>query len=110
MPPVFGPVSPSTTRLWSCAEASGDARSSPSHEREEGGFLADEALLDHDLRAGRAEAAGEHHVDGGHAPPSTRLGDDDALAGGEPVGLHDDRRALLAHIGLRGRSAAVKRS
>ena len=30
MPPVFGPVSPSPTRLWSCAEASGIAVS-PSH-------------------------------------------------------------------------------
>ncbi len=30
MPPVFGPVSPSPTRLWSCAEAIGSAVS-PSH-------------------------------------------------------------------------------
>ena len=26
MPPVFGPVSPSPTRLWSCAEASATAQ------------------------------------------------------------------------------------
>ena len=41
----------------------------------------------------------EHHVDGvlglAHG-----LGDDDALAGGKPVGLDDDRRALAADIGF----------
>ena len=31
---------------------------------------------------------------------ATLVRHDDALAGGEPVGLDDDRRALLAHIGL----------
>jgi hypothetical protein len=31
-----------------------------------------------------------------------RHGDDDALAGGEAVGLDDDRRALLVDVGVRG--------
>ena len=101
MPPVFGPVSPSPTRLWSCAEASGD-RGLAVAQREERGLLADQEFLDHDLGAGRAEAAAEHHVDRGFGL-GQRLRDHDALAGGEPVGLDDDRRALLAHVGLRRR-------
>ena len=71
-------------------------------EREERGFLALEKLLHHQLGAGLAQPAAEHHVDRG-----LRLGDafrhHHALAGGEPVGLDDDRRALRAHIVLRRR-------
>ena len=39
-----------------------------------------------------------------------RLGHHHALAGGKPVGLDHDRRALRADIGLRRRRALVKRS
>ncbi len=62
MPPVLGPVSPSPTRLWSWAVASGST-CVPSHEREEARLLAVQELLDHDLGAGRAEGAGEAGVD-----------------------------------------------
>ena len=47
-----------------------------------------------------AQAAAEHHVDGGER---LLLGgrDNDAFAGGETVSLDDDRRAVLADVGLR---------
>ena len=48
MPPVFGPLSPSPTRLWSCAERERN-RSLAVAEREERGFLAVEEFLDHDF-------------------------------------------------------------
>ena len=69
-------------------------------EREKRGFLPVQKFLHHHLRAGRTEGAAKHHVDRrlrlGHGG-----GDDHALAGGEPVGLDDDRRALRAHVALR---------
>ena len=71
-------------------------------ENEEAGFLAGEKFLDHDLRAGIAEPAGEHHVDGGFRFRNG-LCDHDAFAGGETIGLHHDRRALRADVGLGGR-------
>ena len=71
-------------------------------QREERRLLAAQEFLDHDLGARLAETAAEHHVDGGFGL-GQRLRHDHALAGGEPVGLDDDRRALLAHIGLGGR-------
>ena len=55
MPPVFGPVSPSPTRLWSWAEASGTARLAVD-QREQAGFLAlEEFLDDHRPVAGRVD-------------------------------------------------------
>ena len=99
MPPVFGPVSPSPTRLWSCAVPKGK-RGRAVAEAEEARLLAGQELLDHDFGAGAAERAVEAVVD-----RRKRLGlghrDGHALAGGKPVGLDDDRRALLADIGLR---------
>ena len=63
--------------------------------------------------AGFAELAAEHHVDGGLGL-GHGLGDDHALAGGQAIGLHDDRRALLAHVVLRrlgvGEAAVSRRS
>ena len=94
MPPVFGPVSPSPTRLKSCAAASGRAAwpwqsassetssptSSSSTTTVAPGLAeraADEARLDRRLRRGAIGA------------------DRDALAGREPVGLDDARAAEL---------------
>ena len=73
-------------------------------QREERGFLADETILDDDLPGGRTKPAAEQHVDGGFGFGDC-LRDDDAFAGGEPVGLHHDRRAFLAHIVFRGGGA-----
>ena len=50
------------------------------------GFHAGEAVLDHDALAGGAEGAGKHLVDGFVGVVDV-VGDDDALAGGEAVGL-----------------------
>ncbi len=68
-------------------------------EREERGFLALEEFLDHDLRAGGAKSALEHHVDGVHRLIEG-LCNHDALAGGKAVRLHHDRCAMLAHVSL----------
>ena len=46
------------------------------------------------------EAAGEDRVDGGLGLGERRR-DDDALAGGEPVGLDDDRRGHPPQVVLR---------
>ena len=58
MPPVFGPASPSPTRLKSCAAPSGD-RAAAVAEREERYLGTLEQLLDDDRpaeRGGRAQA------------------------------------------------------
>ena len=87
MPPVLGPVSPSPTRLKSWAGASGTARV-PSHTREHRQLGPGQALLDHDpcgrRRRTRAGQLGPHVVVG----LGQRLGDEHALARGQPVGLH----------------------
>src|SRR6185312_5244277 len=72
---------------------------------EETRFLAVEELLDHQLRARRAEAPRQHRlVDGGERLLDGRS-DGDAFAGGESVRLDDDRCAapadeLLRRLGL----------
>ena len=77
-------------------------------EREERSLFAVEKFFDDQFGAGLAEAAAEHHVDRDFG-----LGEgfrhDHAFAGGEPVGLDDDRRAAAADIGF-GRSRVEKRS
>ena len=97
MPPVLGPVSPSPTRLKSCAGASGTTVVAVG-EAEQRDLGAVEVLLDHDLRRRparqrRACASGLGAV----------VGDDDALAGGQPVVLDDVRRAervqRVGHLG-----------
>ena len=64
MPPVLGPVSPSPTRLWSCAEPNGTIGLAVG-QGEEADLLAFMKLLDHDRLAGAAEAAVEHRVERG---------------------------------------------
>ena len=100
MPPVFGPWSPSRRRLWSWLVASAQHVRAVAHD-DEARLLALEELLDHEARAGGAEALlGHHLVDRG-----VRLGHarrhHHALARGKAVGLDYDRRAALADEGLR---------
>ena len=108
MPPVLGPASSSPTRLKSCAGASGDdgLAVADAEDRHLGPV---EELLDDEPAVGLGEA-GTGVLDGDLA----RVGDDDALAGGEPVVLDDVRGAegverrldLLhrrAHVGQGGR-------
>ena len=67
----------------------------------EAGFLAVEEFLDDDARTGIAQlVAGQHVVDGGVRFIQAH-GDDDALAGGQAIGLDDDRRTLLVNVGMR---------
>ena len=70
-------------------------------QREEACLLAAQELLDHHLRARRAEGAGEAGVDGGFGF-GHRLGDGHTLAGGKPVGLDHDGERLSRHIILCG--------
>ncbi len=96
MPPVLGPLSPSKTRLWSCARGQRNGVLAIA-EHEEGDFLARQEFLHHHFGAGLAHAAAEDHLERGLGL-FQRHGDDHALAGGEPIGLDHDRRALRAHI------------
>ena len=59
-----------------------------------------EELLDHDLGAGRAECALKHHGNGSFGFRQS-LCHNDTLAGGKPIGLDHDWRALRADIGPR---------
>ena len=112
MPPVLGPVSPSPTRLWSCALASTTARVAVD-QGEQARFLALEKFLDHHRpvarRGDRRFGFGAGHRDG------------HALARGEAVGLdhHRDREAVErgARLGLGldadisgGRDAGARRT
>ena len=107
MPPVFGPGVAVADALVVLRRAEGQ-RGRAVAEAEEARLLAVEEFLDHDLGAGRAEGAAEAGVDrrqrlvDGHR-------DRDALAGGEPVGLDDDRRALRARHRRCAAAASVKR-
>ena len=85
MPPVFGPLSPSPTRLWSWLVAIGSVLA-VDHD-DEAGLLAIEELLDHHARAGVAEGiAGEHVAHGGFGFVQVH-GDDHALAAARPSAL-----------------------
>ena len=77
-------------------------------EREKARLLAGEKFLDDDLGAGLRRTGARPAP---HRPPGMRpriIGDGHALAGGEPVGLDDDRRAALGDIGF-GRAPVAKR-
>ena len=88
MPPVLGPASPSPTRLKSWAAASGTARV-PSHtaNTESSGPVRPSSMTT--LRPASPNAGPEQVVADGVAGLGQRLGDEHALAGGQPVGLDD---------------------
>ena len=64
-------------------------------ERKEACLLALEKFLDHDLAPASPKAPAKARLDRGLGLV-VRLRDDDALAGGEPVGLDHDRQRLPA--------------
>jgi hypothetical protein len=73
---------------------------------DEAGFLAVHELLDHHPRAALVVlhaqgVVGEHGVDGGVGFVQAHR-HHHALAGGQAVGLDDDRRALGVHVGVGG--------
>ena len=74
---------------------------------EERHFGTGQTLLDHEPRAGVAEPALAHRGDDGRFGLGAIVGDDDALAGGQAVGLQDDRESELAAI---GRTRAPRRA
>ena len=86
MPPVFGPASPSPTRLKSCAGSSGTARAAVAH-REQRHLGTGQVLLDQHRVP--AVEHGQRVLDGRRPV----VGDDDALAGGQTVVLDHIRRA-----------------
>ncbi len=69
-------------------------------EAEETRLLAIQIGLHHHFGTGRAKSAGKAVIDGRQCLLD-RHGHRHALAGGKPIGLDDDRRALLADIGFR---------
>jgi hypothetical protein len=91
-------------RAWHDARAVDDG--------DEARFLADQKILDDDLRAGAAElASAQHAVQRGFGVCVARR-NDHALARGEPVGLDHDRDFTRPHVVARGlvfRECAVSR-
>ena len=90
MPPVFGPRSPSHRRLWSRAAGSATARVAVA-DGDDAGLGTREPLLDHQRRLAR-RAAGQERRDERQGLLE-RVGDDDALARREAVGLEHGERA-----------------
>ena len=70
----------------------------PVTKHEERRLFAFHELFDHDLGARVAKGTVEHLIYGGEGFGVTH-GDDDTLARRQTVGLDDNRRALLFHIG-----------
>ena len=97
MPPVFGPVSPSPMRLKSCAGSSGDDASSPSvtQNSDTSGPSRYSSITTRPQAAAWAQRLVEV------------VGDDDALAGGQPVVLDHVGRPELGRAPPRPRRASV---
>ena len=92
MPPVFGPRSPSSARLWSWTEAIGTTREPSEKTRNETSSPFEE-LLHHDLGARGAELLLRHDRRRRPPAPLSVVDDHRALAGRQAVGLHDEREA-----------------
>ena len=90
MPPVLGPVLAVEGALV-VLRGGERQRMRAVDQGEEARLLADQEFLDDDFGAGGPERAREAGIDGGRRRLA-RLGDDDAFAGGQPVGLDDDRQ------------------
>ena len=70
---------------------------------DEARFLALEKVLDHDSSTTGAERIGDEHRVDRRFRLSDGCGNDDTLAGGQPVGFDDHRRAMLANVCARFR-------
>ena len=95
-------------RLWSCA-AGKTTKRSPSEIGVHAGFRARDALFEHDELARVAEERPREHALRGFERLVVRLGDDDALAGAESVGLHDGRRRKTSARRARRRGRRARR-
>ncbi len=103
MPPVFGPVSPSPTRLWSWAVPMGK-HGYPIGQDEEAGLFAVHEFFDHHFGARPRQRHRRTSRQCRPAPRLQRHGHDHAFAGGQTIGLDHEGRALgAAHSrGRRG--------
>ena len=99
MPPVLGPWSPSQMRLWSCGAAS--ARRAPVREDEHETSSPSRNSSTTTRGPRRRTRAAPCSARSPRRPPSS-VANTTALAGGEAVGLHHLRRALLAAERARG--------
>ncbi len=88
MPPVFGPRSPSASRLWS-RDSGQRQRLAAVAQRDQAGLAAVEPLLDHDPGARRVQHAGDRRLGLGQV-----VADRHALPGRQPVVLDDDPCAV----------------
>ena len=102
MPPVLGPVSPSPIRLWSWAIGNAIAVV-PSHSAIS---VHSGPCMRSSSRNGPVAAAAVDRSFGGRVA----VGDDDALAAGQPVEFHHDRDADVAATRRRRSAASVKRA
>ena len=100
MPPVFGPVSPSPTRLWSCEVAIGSAVLPSTIEMKLASSPSRNSSITTRAPAVAEGVAGEHVAHRGLGF-GQRHRDDHALAGGQAIGLDHDRRAFFADVGQR---------
>src|SRR6185503_7319671 len=91
MPPVLGPVSPSPTRLWSCAEASGTAVFPSTNANR----LASSPSRNSSMTSGPSPAAAIALSAG------ARGRDGDSLARGQSVGLDHYRKTEAPERGER---------
>ena len=98
MPPVFGPVSPSPTRLWSCAGSSGSDRRAVGDAR----TATTSGPSRKSSTTTRAPGRRQRRRARRSRPSLEVLGDQNALARSQPVGLHDVRRLR----GAPGRATA----
>ena len=95
-------------RLWSCA-ADERHRVLAVGNHEERHFRSDQTFLEDDLRAGVAKHAVDHRRADRRFGLVSRVGDDDTLACGQPVGLDHHGVAQLAAANRRERLVRDRR-
>ena len=107
MPPVLGPVSPSPTRLWSCAEPKRqDGRCRRSARRS---WPPRRRGIPRSPPGAGAPKRPPNMSSIAASASVARLGDGHALAGGEAVGLDHDRRAEAVERGRAPRGVGEAR-
>ena len=107
MPPVLGPVSPSPTRLWSCAAASATAcLPSQSAKKESSSPSRNSSRTTYCL--GRSEQRAGEHLCGSLFGLDMGVADDYTLAGGEAVGLDYDGCGEAGEFAGAPRRASVQ--
>ena len=110
MPPVFGPWSSSKARLWSCAEPSGARRARRRRARRTTPRRPSRNSSTTSVRPASPNGRVDHRPRRRRRSASARVvGDDDALAGGEAVGLEHHGQAERRSTAPRASSGVVRR-